>query len=305
MNKNSCHLLDIHIEKVWEGETPENLFKKIWAVPRKLTHELRMSKGVMLNGEPINWLAPLHTGEHLTILLPEDSDYGVMPADLPLQVVYEDEHVLVANKPAGMDTHPNSSSETDTLANAVAGHYRSRNEIRKVRHVHRLDRDTTGAVLFAKHALIHPILDRMLTERKIKRTYVALADGLLKNEAGHIDLPIGRDRHHATRRRVSPTGQKALTHYRVLEHFPKERLTLIECQLDTGRTHQIRVHMSAIGHPLAGDRLYGGSPRFPRQALHAGMLSLTHPFTEQKLEITADFLDSPAIFEPYAPPFSK
>ncbi|MFK4998252.1 RluA family pseudouridine synthase [Bacillus sp. N9] len=140
---------------------------------------------------------------------------------------------------------------------------------RKIRHVQRLDKDTSGAILFAKHSLSHAILDRMLLNHQIERVYIALADGLMKESRFTINEPIGRDRYHPTKRRVSKTGQLAKTDFQVCHTFPNKRLTLVECRLNTGRTHQIRVHLSHIGHPLAGDRLYGGRPIFPRQALHA------------------------------------
>ena len=157
--------------------------------------------------------------------------------------------------------------------------YIAKGERRKIKHVHRLDRDTTGAILFAKHALAGSILDKTLEERSIKRTYFALVHGQLKRKKGTIQEPIGRDRHHPTKRRVSASGQPAITHYELLEYNSKQNLSLIQCQLDTGRTHQIRVHLSSIGHPIVGDKLYGGKPLFERQALHAGKLVIPHPFT--------------------------
>jgi 23S rRNA pseudouridine1911/1915/1917 synthase len=142
----------------------------------------------------------------------------------------------------------------------------------------------------------------MLEKRDIKRTYLAIVQGTLPNKKGTINEPIGRDRHHATRRRVSPTGQKAVTHYEVLKADQRRKLSLVKCQLDTGRTHQIRVHFSSINHPLAGDELYGGKPIFPRQALHAVKLEFIHPFTNEKIICHAPFLDDHKIFtdiDPY------
>src|SRR5690606_7932252 len=123
--------------------------------------------------------------------------------------------------------------------------------------------------------------------------------GMIESKNGKITEPIGRDRHHPTRRRVSKTGQQAITYYRVINTFRKENLSLIECSLETGRTHQIRVHLSFIGHPLAGDKLYGGSPKFSRQALHARKLEFIHPFLLKKVQVTASFLDRPSIFEKF------
>lgn len=287
---------DLKIPEKWDKITVDQLFRQVWAAPKKMIHQFRMEKSVRVNGENARWERPLQTGDFLQIALFQEEDYGVLPDAIEIDALYEDEHLLVVNKPAGMETHPNEPGQSHTLANAVAYHLKQKGEQRRVRHIHRLDKDTTGAVLFAKHAFSHAILDRMLNERDIKRTYLALVQGILKNRSGVIDQPIGRDRHHPTRRRVSKTGQNAVTHYKLVKTFPAKNLSMIECTLDTGRTHQIRVHLSSIGHPLAGDVLYGGKPIFKRQALHARKLTFTHPFTGKKLECIAPFLDEPPIF---------
>ena len=140
------------------------------------------------------------------------------------------------------------------------------------------------------------MLDKMLEERKITRTYYALVEGIVKPEKGTIQEKIGRDRHHATRRRVSPTGQTATTHFKVIQRYPKQNITLVSCTLDSGRTHQIRVHFSHIHHPLAGDTLYGGKKIFSRQALHAHQIEFIHPISEEKIICKAPFIDTPPFF---------
>ncbi|MCR2821113.1 RluA family pseudouridine synthase [Lederbergia panacisoli] len=289
--------MNILIQKQWAGMNIEELFRNIWEFPKKVIHELRMDKAVTINGQELNWKTPLKHGDEIVITLRETLDLD-FPTSLPLEILYEDDYLLAVNKPEGMATHPNEN-ERNSLVNAVAFYLKSIGAAPKARHIHRLDKDTTGVVLFAKNALSKVVLDRMLNDRKIKRTYWALADGIIKNKKGEIAVPIGRDRHHPTRRRVSKTGQYAITHYNVLETFFKENLSLIECSLDTGRTHQIRVHLSYIGHPLSGDKLYGGSSNFQRQALHARKLEFIHPFTLVKIQIIAPFLDNPPIFEKY------
>lgn len=284
--------IKIPIPKEWNDISVQDLFKLKWQAPKKLVHNLRMEKSVLLNGEVTLWTESLKTGDQLEISISEKDKKTIQPTYFSINILYEDDHLLVVNKPANMITHPNID-EKNTLLNAVIyylnGSYAS--------HIHRLDKNTTGTVLFAKHPLSHAILDRMLEERKIKRTYWALTDGLFHKKVGIINAPIGRDRHHSTRRRVSNTGQSAVTDYRVLSTFPKEQLTLIECTLRTGRTHQIRVHFQHIGHPLAGDKLYDGSSLFNRQALHARKITFIHPFSLKKLEIQAPFIDEPAIFD--------
>jgi 23S rRNA pseudouridine1911/1915/1917 synthase len=209
----------------------------------------------------------------------------------PLDILFEDDFCLVVHKRAGLKVHPiqDKTSETDTLANLVAAHYESSGQAIAVRHIHRLDADTTGLVLYAKCPFALQKLDEAMRDKKIGRTYVALVHGILKKKKGTIDAPIGKDRHHKSRRRVSATGQSAITHYEVIETYPgEESYSLVRLTLETGRTHQIRVHMSHLGYPLLGDTLYGGKSfdgKVLRQMLHGETLSFTHPFTNEQLTI--------------------
>ncbi|GHI00541.1 RluA family pseudouridine synthase [Neobacillus kokaensis] len=282
----------------WEGKTIEELFRTEWDVPKKLTHSFRMSKSVQVDGKDFNWNNPLSKGSKLQIRLFEEEKVFITPYFHAIEVLYEDDHLIVINKPPFMKTHPNEQKEDEeTLINAVQFYLLSNGEVRNVRQVHRLDRDTTGAILFAKHALAGAILDKMLVKREIKRTYLAMAEGLLRKKKGLIDSPIGRDRHHPTKRRVSPTGQSALTHFQVIKEDKERMVSYVKCWLESGRTHQIRVHLQSIGHPLAGDTLYNGKPTVNRQALHAAKLEFCHPFTHEKIECFAPFLDKPEIFK--------
>lgn len=285
------------IPNEWKQYTIEGIFKDYWKVPKKLIHEWRMGKQVTVNNRILPWNTPMKPGDKLAVPIFEDVDSDPVPAsDLDISILYEDEHLLIANKPPGMDTHPSAAGKVDTLLNGVAHHLLATGQPAVVKHIHRLDRDTSGAVLFAKNRLSGSMLDKMLEERNIHRTYAAIVHGILTKEKGKINEKIGRDRHHPTRRRVSPTGQAAVTHYQVLDRDEKNKLTRVKCSLESGRTHQIRVHFSHIGHPLAGDLLYGGKAIFPRQALHAYEISLTHPITEKSIVCRAPFLDNPPIF---------
>lgn len=295
--KKKGEWLELIIPKEWDGYSIEYILKEIWQVPKSLFHQYRTGQGVKVNGDVYPYSRELHAGERFQIHLFPKEDYGVIPNFLEADILYEDDHLLIVNKPSGMDTHPNEEGQTDTLANAVAYHFLINGIETKVRHIHRLDKDTTGAVLFAKHALSGAILDQLLEKRAINRTYLALVHGRILKKKGTINEPIGRDRHHPTKRRVSPTGQEAITDYEVLEYDSKRNMTLVKLQLHTGRTHQIRVHMSHIGYPLAGDKLYGVTEtRYPRQALHAVKISLPHPIFNQDIHVIAPFLDQPPIF---------
>ncbi|MGG0717131.1 RluA family pseudouridine synthase [Robertmurraya massiliosenegalensis] len=269
----------------WQGLTSEQLFSKVWNAPKKLTHLMRMNKEVWLNGQPVIWTEPLNKDDRLRIKLFSDADFGVIPHYMDINILFEDDHLIIADKPSGMNTHPNDPEQEDTLANGIAFHLQAKGEFRQVKHVHRLDRDTSGVILFAKHPFIGSILDKMLEERQIKRTYTALVQGKMPSKKGTINEPIGRDRHHPTKRRVSPSGQKAITHYEVIEG--KKDTSLIQCQLDTGRTHQIRVHLSHIGHPIVGDNLYGDTHANERLCLHATELKFVHPLTLETIQVTS------------------
>lgn len=288
--------LEIVVPQKWTALTIEDLLRNYWKAPKKMVHEWRMQKNIQLNGNVVPWSTPLQKEDKLLLPVFKSKHPIIEGTYIDLSILYEDEHMVIVNKPAGIETHPSQPGQTDTLLNAVAFHLLTEGRDGELSHIHRLDKDTTGAIIFSKNELAGAILNRMLEERQIKRTYKALVHGKLQPKKGTIQANIGRDRHHSTRRRVSPSGQHAVTHYEVLHYNPKTKLSLIKCQLDTGRTHQIRVHLSHRRHPLAGDVLYGGESIFPRQALHAYKVSLTHPITEEPLTIEAPFLDQPSIF---------
>ena len=207
----------------------------------------------------------------------------------PVEVLYEDDFCLVVSKPAGMKLHADgsrASESTVTLAEAVASYMETTGQNGRPRHIHRLDEDTTGPVLFAKHEWAQLILDEAMREKQIGRAYCAVVQGRLRQTKGTIDAPIGKDRHHAARRRVSPGGDRAVTHYEVAEQW--KEAALVRLTLDTGRTHQIRVHMSYLGHPIWGDTLYGGrKDGINRQALHGEKLIFGHPLTGERTEVEA------------------
>ncbi|OAB48092.1 RluA family pseudouridine synthase [Paenibacillus antarcticus] len=235
---------------------------------RRLTHEKK-----------IQW-----SGARLRLALFPSRSLGIDSIWQELEVLYEDDFCLVVHKPAGMTIHPDGRKGEVTLDQIVAAHYEVNGEEAAVRHIHRLDQNTSGPVLYAKNEWAQLKLDEDMRMKKIERKYIAFVEGSVSSSLSEIDLPIGKDRHHAQRRRVSPTGQSAITRVRVEERYTG--VTLVHLELDTGRTHQIRVHMNHLGHPLLGDLLYEGSiGLIGRQALHGERLCFSHPFTREYIEV--------------------
>lgn len=266
-----------------ETMTIEQLLREKWVVSRKMVHEMRMAKSISNDsGEPLHWNEPLPAGTDLTFQLPNASSSYIPEEECNLTILFEDEHCLIISKPKGMPTHPNAAGEIGTAMNEVMAHIIS-HDGQYAEHVHRLDSGTSGLLLVAKHPIAKGLFDRMLEKKEIIRTYEAEVIGRLKKETGTVHAPIGRDRHHPTRRRVSPNGQSATTHYRRVDMLTDS--TIVHLTLETGRTHQIRVHMAHIGHPIIGDTLYGGPARPDGYRLHAFRLSFVHPFTEERVEI--------------------
>ncbi|UCV18009.1 23S rRNA pseudouridine(1911/1915/1917) synthase RluD [Ferribacterium limneticum] len=228
-------------------------------------------------------------GEKLLVSEPTDiRNQPELPEDIPLDVVYEDETLLVINKPAGLVVHPGSGNWSGTLMNALLHHVPGIEAVPRAGIVHRLDKDTSGLLVVAKTLEAQTDLVRQLQARTVRRIYLALAAGAMKHE-GTVNEPIGRHPSQRIKMAIVPEnrgGKPAITNIRILELFPYT--TFVECSLETGRTHQIRVHMAAIHHPLVGDQVYGKHnpklPEFPRQALHATRLGLVHPLTGLKMQ---------------------
>ncbi|AND73376.1 MULTISPECIES: RluA family pseudouridine synthase [Enterococcus] len=261
--------------------TIRELLEQEWLVPRKVRHFLRIRKNVWINQEPALFHFEVHAGDHITLRF-EETDYQYQEVQLGkssfVQPLYEDDHLLIVNKPAGMKTHPNEPTENDTLLNHLAAYLKKKEQRPYV--VHRLDKETSGAILFAKNPFVLPILGRMLEQKKIYRRYQALVWGTIKEDLILKDK-IGRDRHDRRKRVVDPhKGQTALTHVSVDQVVNGQ--TQVYCVLETGRTHQIRVHLSHIGHPIVGDPLYQ-TRSANRLMLHALELHMSHPFTQETI----------------------
>ena len=249
-----------------------------------------VSEGVLtVNGEVVKPKYKVRTGDVIEITVPEVEELEIVAEDLNLEIIYEDADVLVVNKPRGMVVHPAPGHATGTLVNGLMHHCTDLSGINGVMRpgiVHRIDKDTTGLLMVAKNDVAHESLVNQLVAKTVTRKYTALVHGHIAHDKGTIDAPIGRDTKDRQKQAVVDSGKHAVTHFQVIERFGD--YTLVECRLETGRTHQIRVHMNYIGFPLAGDPKYG--PRktidFGGQVLHAGVLGFTHPVTGEYLEFS-------------------
>lgn len=264
-------------------------------ISRSYLQKLVTDGQVLVNGVPVKTSYKLKPGDIVQVTIPEPEVLQIIPEDIPLDILYEDADILIVNKPKGMVVHPAAGHTTGTLVNAVMYHCKdelsSINGVLRPGIVHRIDMDTTGVLVVCKNDMAHQSLAEQLKVHSITRIYYAIVYDNLTEDEGTIHKSIGR---HPTNRKKQAVnvknGRDAITHYRVLERL-QGKYTLVECRLETGRTHQIRVHMAAIHHPLLGDTLYGPAKdpfHLQGQTLHAGVLGFMHPRTGQYVEFRAE-----------------
>ncbi|MEC0242966.1 RluA family pseudouridine synthase [Paenibacillus dokdonensis] len=272
--------IDKYITESWEDEISRSQVQ-LWIT----------SGHVKVNGHSVKSNYKLAEGDHLEVTVPEPSVVEIVPEEIKLDVAYEDSDVIVVNKPRGMVVHPAPGHSSGTLVNALMYHCKDLSGINgelRPGIVHRIDKDTSGLMMAAKNDKAHASLAAQLKEHTVTRRYVALVHGNVSHDQGTVDAPIGRDPQDRKMFTVSERNSKhAVTHFAVLERFGE--YTLLELQLETGRTHQIRVHMKFIGHPLVGDPVYGRSKgiKMNGQALHAKTLGFVHPSSGEYMEFTA------------------
>jgi 23S rRNA pseudouridine1911/1915/1917 synthase len=270
-----------------EKESENKMIKQFLSeneISRMALTDIKFSGGfIKVNGDEQNVRYTLRSGDVLEITFPtEERSKTLMGEDIPLKIVFEDHNILVIDKPPHMNTIPSREHPTGSLANALIGYYQKHLIDSVVHIVTRLDRNTSGLVLVAKHRYIHHLLSLMQQKKLIKRTYRAYAEGHIGNMCGTIEAPIGRKETSIIEREVRKDGKYARTHYQVIDQY--KDFCYLKLWLDTGRTHQIRVHMSYMGHPLLGDELYGGkTDLFDRQALHCSDLQFTHPILKKEM----------------------
>ena len=269
------------------GRTLQELLVGTLGISRRMIQKLTRATGIRLNGRTAYLKRKVRTGDVVMARLVFAEEPGLEPMAMDLTIVYEDEHLLVVDKPSGLLVHPIDRSGEATLAHGIAHHLLRDAVPTRVRPVHRLDRDTSGLVLFARSAFVHQALDRQLRGHGVRRTYLAFVAGLPSPPEGVIRAPIGPHPRDPNLRAVAEQGgDAATTHFRTVEDFGDA--ALLEVELETGRTHQIRVHLAHLGHPLLGDVRYGGPPgNLRRQALHAARLDLAHPISGEAITLTS------------------
>lgn len=280
-----------------KGRLDKVLTEQLSDYTRSQIQQWLKEDAVLLNNQPMKANYKVKSGEVFQIVIPEPVSLDLLPENLPLDIVYQDEDVAVVNKPQGMVVHPSAGHPDGTLVNALLYHLKdlsSINEVIRPGIVHRIDKNTSGLLMIAKNDVTHEALAKQLKDKTSLRKYIALVHGNIPHDKGTINAPIGRSKSDRKKQAVIEEGKSAVTHFTVLERFGE--FTLVELQLETGRTHQIRVHMQYIGFPVAGDPVYGPRKTLAGngQYLHAKLLGFNHPRTGEQMVFEAPL---PEIFE--------
>ena len=283
---NYLATLEWRVEEKWDHQLLRRFLREQCHISKRALADIKFNGGLILqNKQEVTVRSNIHIGDIITVCLPtEEVSLSVIPEFIDLDIAYEDDHLLVINKRAGMATIPSREHPSGTLANAILGFYKKKKHQATFHAVNRLDKDTSGLLIIAKHRLAHDRLSNLQKEGRLKRYYTAIVSGYVKNNTDTINAPIGRDSNSIIARMVREDGKSAVTHFYVKARSRDK--TVVEIKLETGRTHQIRVHFAFIGHPLLGDDLYGGScEELKRQALHCHQIEFQHPFEDKVVTI--------------------
>lgn len=287
-------ILEKSVEKSFEGRKIREYLKEEMGLSSRFIRGAAMDKRILVNNTPVRMNYVLKENDNISISLNKKESQNIEPEKIDIDIVYEDSEIIVVNKRPNMVVHPTKRYQSGTLANALLYYFKETNQDCIVRLVSRLDMDTSGLIIIAKNQFAHMALSKEMEENNLEKRYLAIVHGNLKEKEGTIDAPIYRPdgEEFGTMRIVDERGQRSITHYKVIESF--KDADLVECLLETGRTHQIRVHMKHLGHPIYGDTLYGfegDEELIPRQALHAYGLDFKSPKTKETLSLRAKLPD--------------
>ena len=277
------------IKKEDNFENLKELIKTQFQISDRLFLKLKKNNKIYLNNSNTCLWKPLEINDLVEILIDFEEDNSNIPSTkMNLDIIYEDDAFLVINKPAGIPVHPSMQHYSDSLSSGVKYYFDTLSLHKKIRPVNRIDRNTSGIVIFAKNEYIQEYLVREMKNKEFYKEYIAICNGILNEKQGTINLPISRKEGSIIERCIDEKGSPSITHYLVLNEYIDKDYTVVQCTLETGRTHQIRVHMSAIDHPLLGDTLYGKeSNLISRQALHSHKVSFIHPITKERVTYIA------------------
>lgn len=284
-------LLKIIVPSHYDGLMIKEILYDKYNFSKKSLAKIKNNKGVYLNGVSTFVTVRVKKDDLLQIYVPDENSDDILPQPIPVDIIYEDEDIAVINKPANIVVHPTRSHYLGTIANGLVNYWQQQGKNYRFRPVNRLDKDTSGLFIVAKNQYSHHKLALQIQNKTLKRKYHAIVHGVIKVNHGVIDMPILKDPNHSVKRVVdfnNNSAKQAITYFQVIQRY--QEYTLLEIHLGTGRTHQIRVHMSYLGHPLVGDDLYGGNNKpINRQVLHAVQLDFVHPITNKELSFTSPY----------------
>ena len=268
---------------------------KLEDLSRNMVQKLIKKGDILVNNKEEKESYKVQKGDQILVVIPKPEEKGLKKQEIPLDIIYEDEDILVVNKPKGMVVHPGNGNPDGTLVNAIMAICKGTlsgigGELRPG-IVHRLDKDTSGVLIVAKNDIAHVKMSEQIKKHEVEKTYIALVKGIVKENQATINMPIGRSTKDRKKMAVNKKGKEAITHFKVIERFPKYNCTLLEIKIETGRTHQIRVHLSEIGYPVIGDEVYSNGKNqwnIKGQCLHAKSLKFKHPVTKKEMFIEAE-----------------